>query len=245
MEQENIQTNNIREQILGKIKSGEVNMKPKYYFMLRLCLLAMTIFFAFLLSTILVSYVLFSIEVSGQVFLLGFGAKGFYNFFMALPWFILILDIILVVFIDWLLKSFRFGYNSPILILFVVTLVSITSLGSLLNFTSFHKSLMQRAEKKNLPFAESFYVGLRKSHTTQGIFRGEIVSIGGTTTFFMKYNDFDFDNLGQDETIEVFVPQGMDIYAISLLPGDKVFIAGEKISGGIRAYGVRKLTFDE
>ncbi len=244
METHNIQSNNLKDQILQKIKSGEVHMKPKYYFVLRVVALAVTIFLTVILSIILVSYVLFSINVSGQFFLLGFGARGFYQFLMALPWFILVLDILLVVFLDWLLKSFRFGYNSPILILFVITLVSITALATLLNFTSFHRALMQRAERNGLPIAGGFYIGLRGSHGSHGMFRGEIVSIEGTTTFYIKRNDFDRD-MTSDDTIEVFTPDHMDVYSTSLSPGDQVFIAGDKIPSGIRAYGIHKLTTNQ
>jgi lysylphosphatidylglycerol synthetase-like protein (DUF2156 family) len=145
METEKLQ-NDIKNQILEKIKSGEVNMKPKYYFILKLVALALTVFLTFILSTMLVSYVIFSIKISGQVFLLGFGAKGLYHFFIALPWFILFLDLVLIFFLDWLLKSFKFGYNSSVMFLFVVTLVSITVLASLINSTSFHRDMMIRAE---------------------------------------------------------------------------------------------------
>lgn len=244
MENENIQPHNITNQILEKIKSGEVNMKPKYYFMLKLIALGVTIFLTSIFSTILVSYVLFSIKVSGQFFLLGFGIKGFYHFFMALPWLILILDMLLIVFLDWLLKGFRFGYNSPILMLFVFTLVAITILASLLNFTSFHNSLMQRAERKNLPLAGSFYDGLRKSHGSQGTFRGKIISIESTTTFSMMHNDFDMND-EDNNTVEVFVPDTVNMYAMSLVPGDQVFIAGERIPTGIQAYGIHKLTAEQ
>ncbi len=240
MNTDNTEINNIKNQILNKIKSGEVNMKPKYYFVLKLILLGLTIFLTFVLSSIIVSYVLFSIKVSGQFFLLGFGAKGFYRFIMALPWLILFVDVALILFLDWLLKSFRFGYNSPVLFLFIGTLASITLFGSLINFTSFHKGLLQMAERKNLPIAGGFYVGLRKSHGNQGMFRGEVISIEGTTTFYMKYNDYDLN--ADDMAVEVFLPDNANVYSLSLSPGDEIFIAGDKIAGGIRAYGMRKLT---
>lgn len=243
METETSQQNNIKNQILDKIKSGEVNMKPKFYFKLRLIALIVTIFLTFILSITLVSYVLFSISIGGGMSLLGFGAKGIYHFFMALPWFILLLDVLLIVFLDWLLKSFRFGYNSSVLFLFVVTLVSITALASIINSTSFHKNLMYKAENNNLPVAGSFYIGLRKSHGNQGMFRGEIVSIEGTSTIYIKHNDFDIDD--NDKIIRIIVPINTDITSFPLNIGDNIFIAGDVIDDEIRAYGLHKLTQDE
>ncbi len=239
METEKIQ-NDIRNQILEKIKSGEVNMKPKYYFIIKLMALALTVFLTFILSAMLVSYVLFSIKISGQFFLLGFGAKGLYQFFIALPWFILAIDLVLIFILDWLLKSFRFGYNSSVMFLFVVTLVSITVLAYLINSTSFHRDMMIRAEGKKLPIAGGFYNDLRRSHKSQGLFRGEILSIEGTSTFFIKYRDF--DSRIEGDTAKIVVPNSIDLFSTGVIVGDTVFIAGDSVDGEIHAYGIRKLT---
>lgn len=241
METEKLQ-NDIKNQILEKIKSGEVNMKPKYYFILKLVALALTVFLTFILSTMLVSYVIFSIKISGQVFLLGFGAKGFYHFFIALPWFILGIDVVLIFFLDWLLKSFKFGYNSSVMFLFVVTLVSITVLASLINSTSFHKDMLIRAEGRGLPIAGGFYSDLRRSHKSQGLFRGEIMSIEGTSTFFIKY--IDQNSVIDGSVAKIIVPNSIDIFSLGAVIGDTVFIAGDAVNGEIHAYGIRKLTND-
>jgi hypothetical protein len=239
METEKIQ-NDIKNQILEKIKSGEVNMKPKYYFIIKLVALALTVFLTFILSTMLVSYVIFSIKISGQFFLLGFGAKGLYHFFIALPWFILGIDVLLIFFLDWLLKSFKFGYNSSVMFLFVVTLVSITVLASLINSTSFHRDMMLRAEGRGLPIAGGFYNDLRRSHKSQGLFRGEIMSIEGTSTFYIRYVDQNSNVDG--DTAKIVVPNSIDIFSLGAMIGDTVYIAGDSINGEIHAYGIRKLT---
>lgn len=240
MENKTTQQNNFTDQILNKIKSGEVSMKPKYYFVIKLFALGISTFLIFILSSVLVSYVLFSIKASGQLYLLDFGPRGVYRFLMALPWIILVLDLLLIVFIDWLLKSFRFGYNSSVAFLFVVTMVSITALATCINYTSFHKMLLVRAENKDLPFGGGFYEGMRKSHGRQGIYHGEIVSIESTSTFYIKYKDFDFDI--DNDLVRVEVPDGYDVFTLFLAPGDKVFVAGDKNELGISAFGVRKLT---
>jgi hypothetical protein len=190
----------------------------------------------------LVSYVIFSIKISGQVFLLGFGAKGLYHFFMALPWLILATDLVLIFFLDWLLKSFKFGYNSSVMFLFVVTLVSITVLASLINSTSFHRDMMIRAEGRGLPIAGGFYNDLRRSHKSQGLFRGEIMSIEGTSTFFIKY--IDQNSMVSGDVAKIIVPNSIDIFSLGAVIGDTVFIAGDVVDGEIHAYGIRKLTND-
>lgn len=239
MNSENQQLNKIKEQIFEKIKSGEVSMKSKYYFLIKIILLAVTIFVTFLLSAFIVSYVLFSIKTSGNVLLLGFGARGFYHFILTLPWIILSIDVILILFLDWLLKSFRFGYNSPVLFLFIGTLASITLLAYLINLTSFHNSVMRISEVRRIPVAGDFYRGLKKSHVGQGVFLGEVISINGTSTFYIKYSDYGRD---ANDTVRVVIPEEFSVYSMSINPGDRIFIAGDKNPDEIRAYGFRKLT---
>ncbi|MBA3732775.1 hypothetical protein H0W91_00130 [Patescibacteria group bacterium] len=229
------QNNNLKDLVLRKIESGELSMKPKYYFVLKVSLLIFIAFVTFMLSALLVSYILFSLREGGQFFLIGFGTRGLYEFFMVFPWLLLGLDILLLLFLDWLLKSFRFGYNSPIIYLFSGSLLLITVLGSLINFTSFHDNMMRRAEGKNLPFAGGLYDGLRKSH--DGLFLGTIVAIEG--------NEFMITNSDNDprfsETIKVIATINADIQNRFSL-GDKVFIAGDVVNGAIHAYGVHAVT---
>ncbi len=243
MNEENTQQNNITNDILQKIKTGQVSMRPRYHFVIKLVALAITIFVTFILSSFIVSYVIFSIKTSGQTSLLDFGPRGLYHFILALPWFILVADVLLITFIDWLLKSFRFGYKSSVLFLLVVTMVSITVLATIINYTSFHKILLRKAENRNLPVAGGLYMGIRMSHGNNGMFRGEIISIESTSTFYIKHTDYDGDETGQ--IVEIFTPTNSDVFTLFLQPGDEVFVAGDKIAGGIRAYGIRKLTESE
>jgi hypothetical protein len=234
MNEINTQNNNLKEQILNKIKSGEVAMRPKAYFVCKVFLLMFVSFLTFIVSVILVSYLLFSIRVGGGIFLLGFGTRGFYEFILIFPWILLLINILLLLILDSLLKRFKFGYNRPMLYLFLVTLTAITFLASLINFTPFHKELMSRAEGQKLPMVGGFYKGLRVSHKGQGIFRGKVASTS-VNSFTLERNEYDVGL--EDMPIKVFVPPGMDMRDI-LKVGDQVFIAGDLVNSEIRAYGI-------
>ncbi len=231
------QNYNIKEKILKKIETGEVAMRPKAFFMLKVFLLLFIVLLTFIASILLVSYLLFSISVGGGIFLLGFGTKGFYEFILVFPWILLLINIGLLVILDLLLKRFKFGYNRPILYLFLISLVAITLFGFLINFTPFHSKLMHRAEGKRLPMFGGFYSGLRGSHKGQGIFRG-IVASTSVDTFTLKRNDYDIDL--DDFPIKVLTPPGMKVLSL-LQVGDQVFIAGDLINGEIHAYGITKI----
>lgn len=240
MNTENIKQNmDIKNAVFEKIESGEVSMRSKNFFLFKVILLIFTVIVALIVSSLLVSYILFSITVGGHINLLGYGAKGIYEFFMVFPWIIFLVDVALLLFIDWQLKSFRFGYNSPVIYLFLGTFMIITIFGSLINFTSFHMGMMRRAEDRRLPVAGSLYSGLRRSHSSYGIYRGTVEAVDGNVITLL-HNDDDSDL--DDGLIRVVAPAGINLSNMVKV-GDDVFVAGDATtSSQIQAYGITRFT---
>lgn len=237
MEENNKQIN-IKEEVLNKIESGQIKMKSKTHFLFRLALMSFTIFFIFMISAFLISYIWFSLRTGGQIFLLSFGAKGFYNFILALPWFLLIINIFLLFFLDWLLKSFEFGYKSPILYLFMGTFVVITLAGTALNMTPFHLKMMKRAEEKKFPLP-GFYGDISTPKQTK-TFKGFVRTIDGNT-FTIEYSHY---SPGRSSTTRVVANPNIKL-SDYLINGDYVFVAGSLNKDEIRAYGIKKIVLEQ
>ena len=96
---------------------------------------------------------------------------------------------------------------------------------------------MYRAEEQHLPFGGGFYAGIRKSHRSIGIFRGEVLSISGQT-LIIKHNDYEND--GIDQIINVVMPSSFDLRSVKV--GDLILVAGDVVNNDIMAYGMRELT---
>ncbi len=237
MENEKTENNKIAESVLKKIEIGEVKMKSRRYFLFKVGLLLALIFLTFLTSVTLVSYLLFSLKTGGYLFLLGFGTKGIYKFLLVLPWFLLCFNALLLFFLDYLLKRFRFGYNSPLIYLFLGTLFLVTIFSYLINFTSIHRAVMHRAMEERLPIGNHFYKNIRMSHKNKGIIRGEVVSIGED---FITIRHMKYDRDGGLEE-KIFIQNGANLDSFIEI-GDEVFIAGDIASGTqMSAYGVRRI----
>lgn len=229
----------VKSKVLEKIESGQVKMTPKLYFYFKIAVALAMIFSALLLSSFLISYIIYSLRIGGRIYLLSYGARGIYEFFMIFPWFVLVIDILILFFIDWLMKGFSFGYKSSIIFLFLGTFVLITVLGSLINFTIFNRAMMFRAEYNNLPVLSSYYDGIRRSHSRSGVFRGFIKSVG-EGSFILVHDDYDDDTI--DGQIMVILPPNSNISGI-IKVGDEVFVAGDiSTTSQIWAYGVSKIT---
>ncbi len=237
MNEELIKTNDLKQKVLDQIQKGQVKMRPRVFFLFQVIALSFLVILIFLISVLLVSYMLFLVKTNGSLLLLGFGKRGLYEFFLVFPWLILIVDILLLFFLDFLLKKFKFGYHSPIIYLFLGTMVVIVVSGSLPTFSSVHGNFMRKAEHQNLPIAGSFYQDIRFSHQEKGIFRGEVISLQNNS-FIIKSRTHDLDQ--KEVLVKVIFP--LNISTTSLVSiGEEVFVAGDLVDGEIRAYGIGKL----
>jgi len=230
---------NIRSQVLEKITSGKINMTPRFYFVLKIVALVVVVLLTLMVSSLLISFIIFSLMASGRLVLLGFGARGFLNFFLLFPWLLLVVEILLLIALERLLKHFRLGYRSSFSTLIAVILCMSLVISVVINSTSFHRMLQDRAEKSGLPLVGDYYRGLRRSQPNEEIFRGVVSDV--STSSFVLNPQLDSDDAVIPKYI-VFLPAGS---ASSSLPlaGDTVFVAGQLRAGNtIQAYGLQKLS---
>ena len=104
----------IKAKVLEKINRGDVHRRPRAYFVAQITVVIALLAVAFALSVFVLSFVIFSVRESGQQFLLGFGQRGIVTFFALFPWIAFVLDILLLVAIEWLSRYFKFGYRLPV-----------------------------------------------------------------------------------------------------------------------------------
>ncbi len=246
MEKE-IQKNNIEQNtetlkntLLERIKSGKINMKSKRHFVFQIVILSAIVFLTFVVAVLLASYILFGLHATQESSLLGFGARGIETFILLFPWGLLLLFILLLLALDVLVKRFKFGYHRPFVYLFVISAVSITTIGFIVAVTPFHGNLLRQAEQKNLPMMSGFYDHLRRSHSDTGVFRGTIISVA-EDSIVVLYDDV--DDMHINATTSIFIsPEFKHNPEVSV--GDRVFVAGDIVGDHLKAYGLKILPFD-
>jgi hypothetical protein len=225
--------NKIKDRVLQKIQSGEVSMRPRFHFMLQLVALVLVVFFILMTSSLLISYVIFSLVESGRLVLLGFGFRGILTFFTSLPWMLILIEIVLIVLLEYLLKQFKLGYRSSFSTLFLVILCMSVAISLIIDSTSLHHTLQGRAEKGGLPFVREYYRGIIRTLPNEEIFRGTAMVVG-TSTFVL-------DSTTDGEKYLVALPPGLSLG----LPeqGQMVFVAGILLPNNVvQAYGFQKLS---
>lgn len=225
----------IKNFVLKKIHLGEIHKQPRVYFVAQITLVIVVVVLTLVVSVFAVSFALFSIHESGELFLLGFGIRGFLTFLSLFPWLTLVIAALLVFLLEWLLRHFKFSYRRPILYVFFTAICLIFVGGLLIFMTPLHTILLDKADKNELPIFGEMYENIRMPHEDRGEFRGVVVSIA-TSTLTITHNDRDRDV--DDGTRIITVPQGFDASQFHI--GDRVYVAGNIASDTITAYGLEK-----
>ena len=252
MNENNKQPNNqvdslrdMKSRVLAEIKTGKINMRPRFYFVIQVVALIVVAFITLLISSFLVSFIIFSIVESGRMFAFGFGLRGFFIFFALFPWVLFLIEIGLIVLLQWLIKQFKFGYRTSFAVLLLVILCVSVGISIIIESTPIHPALLRRAEQKSLPIFGVLYRGIHRPPPQDGFIRGTISAI--STSSFTMIQTIDADDgstTAQTTNVILPVPQlvgGLSVSGLSV--GDTVLVVGEQFKDHvIRAFGIQKLS---
>jgi hypothetical protein len=234
----------VKSSILGKIMAGEVKMRSKKYFTIRLIVLIVVAILVLLISSLLVSFIVFSISVSGRSALLGFGWKGIGTFLLTFPWVWLAIDAILLIVLDNLLNRFKFGYRLPLMYLLLINIALSVGVGVIIDQTRLHRDLEMDAGHGQLPFFNGMYTHVRRPPHEEGVFRGTVLQVSNDS-FTIVDADPDIDpNATSTATstppITVLMPPSTDVQIIVHV-GEEVIVAGDVNGNTIRAFGIQEI----
>jgi len=233
---DHLSPNHIKESVLLKIAQEKLVMQPRHFFVFRWISFLLVALFVLVLSVLTISFAAYSIHESGEVFLLGFGARGWYTFFSLFPWLLVLFTFAGIIILEMLARGFTTAYRVPVLYLFAGFVVLCALLGWSVAQTPFHDVLSEYAEKNNHPFLNGWYERLSLPNEEYGEFRGTVVSIE-KEYFMVSHNDGDSD---EDDGLRKVVPlKGTRVIDIKV--GDELYIAGELEDGVIYSYGIGKL----
>lgn len=227
---------NIKEKVLERISTEQLSMRPKYFFILKAAALITIGILVLIISIIICDLILFSLRINGHLPLLGFGSRGLWMFFQFFPWGLLMFDAVLVFLLERLLRQFRYGYQTPVLLLlFALAIVTLSSGIFIDRATDLNEQLLDRAHEHRLfaPLNE-YYDQAGQTRNEEGICRCVIMAVGGDS--LTAYDE----SLGTTTVFTVFTPPSQNATA-TLKVGDVVYIAGDKQEHSIRAFGVQKI----
>lgn len=220
--------------LIDKIKKGEIKMRPKWHFVLKTLLIILSIIAASLFILYLTSFIFFTLRLSGVWYLPKFGFRGMGPLFFSLPWFLLLSAALLIVVLEILVRRFSFVYRRPILYTVLGVILLVLLGGFLINKTSMHPALFQRADRGRLPIMGSMYRGYGMPDL-EDVHRGIVSEI----------TDEGFVFQSQDNRLFTVITSGSRFSREQEIQKDNaVIVLGKAEDGVIKAAGVRVIDDD-
>ncbi len=229
----------LNKEILSQIKEGKVEMKSRWFFVLRTLLGILGVFLLSLCLIFLVSFILFGLRKSGVALAPGFGPQGFILFAMSLPWMLILITAAFLAVLEILIRKYSFVYKKPILYSLIGVFVATTLITLLLPSFSLHNSIFRAYQPEvgdreaDMPPIGRFYRGFGMPHPSD-LLRGVVVDFSTGTLVIANENGVTSSVILNDFT-KIFPGTDMGI-------GDELLIFGPRSTSGIiRAFGIREI----
>jgi hypothetical protein len=224
------------DKIEEKIKSGQVKMRAKSYFIVKTILNILAGVLIGLAAIFLISFILFTLRINGIWLMPGLGFRGLMTFFISLPWILILVGLLFLLALEFFVKKYTFAYRKPVVYSVLALLLFVGLAGILVDKTPLHNQWLQKADNHNLPFAGKFYRGY-KQMPVENTYVGKIQNLGGQSFELVdKENQIFFIEV-TDQT-RIFRHQ-------TLKAGDLVMVMGQlNDEQQIMALGIRKIEQD-
>ena len=221
--------------VLEQIRTDKISMHSKayYYAKVGLAILLALVFFG--VSMLVFYYIVFLLRASGRSLLVGFGSRGFLFYLEAFPWWILAVDVLLVIMLERLVRQFKFAYRSPAL----YVLAGLLAVSALAGYGLAHTRLGGDRPNGGQQSAGIFNDARRAPLPERGVCRCTITAIDGAQLSVV-------DTENGDLPLTVVLPaDDAHVHSQGLQVGDKVFIAGDLRGGILYAFGLHRVAPDE
>ena len=183
-------------------------------------------------SVIIGSFIVFSLRVTGVLFLPRFGFPGLRIFLFSFPWILGLIVLVLVLLIWGLAKKSSLVYSKPLLYSILAIFILVLLGSFLFEKTRVHNVLFKRAQDFKLPLMGEMYrgYGLR---SIENVFIGEVREV--------IENSFSIKTREGKTFQVVFSGKTRFPFGKEVKVGDLLIVMGREQNGTILASGIRKI----
>ena len=228
MEKEN--NNSIAKKITSKIERGEVEMKPRLYFLTQFFLWVVLIASLSLITLYVGSLIIFTLRVNDIHLFRGMGIRALRPIISSFPWFVVALLLALVFVTGVAIKKSKISYKKPLLYSFIAILTLALFAGFLIDRSSFHDRLWQGARQNEVRFVEGMYRRMSNIDIENAYF-GNLKEEKGD--WFIATDEDEF-------ILDMTNARGRRVF-LEAEDGDKVLVIGEVEGGELKVYHFKRL----
>lgn len=222
--------NELKNNLIDKIKAGDINMKPRWHFVLRSLLIIFGVITASLVVVYLLSFVLFTLRQSGVGFLPLYGVRGISLFVMNSPWLLIGSAGITFIALQLLVHKYSFSYRQPLLYS-VMSVIALVLFGAYaIEQTPMHQRLQEITKERNVPVVGAMYRDVMERQP-------ELVTVGYVTAV----TESGLEIVSREkEQLSVYISNATKQKPDSLYQtGDIVMVFGDRDGEIIEALGIR------
>lgn len=217
--------------VINTIKSGEIRMHSRSYFIARTLLAVVSAVLVFFFILFISTFIIFALQENGGFFATGFGPVGWLIFLGSLPWSLLLLSIALILVLWLLLRRYAIVYHQPFLYILLILIVVISLACFFFSAGAIHGGIYRYVSRNPIPVVTGVYEF--ETAPMNGIYRGEVVMLA-TSSFVLE------DALGQTSTVFIIPAASSELEELG--PGDYVIIYGRGVATAtIQASGVETI----
>ena len=220
--------NNLQNNILEKIKTGEVKMTSKQFFFMKWFTMGITSLFFLIFATYIFAYVIFLFSDNGLMIIPFDTESNILKFIIEIPWTLVFLGLISVFIFSITSKNFYKIYKKPFLTFFFSILMVIVLSHLILLETGTMKQLKEQAYSAGIHLVPTKLLQFRSSQTSS-IFIGIVTATTSNSIIISDRNsqrqELFFEN--PNEITDEFIDKKINAYVERL--NDKNIIKSLKI----------------
>lgn len=222
--------NTFKDNIIQKIKTGEVDMKPRWHFVLKTSMFFVGLIIVSVLAVYFLSFLMFVLHRTGVWFTPTFGLRGVIFFVVSSPWIIITLVAIFLALLYLLITHYAFSYKKPLVYSMIGVVLFVIALSSLIQQAAVHERVNLFIERHEVPGFTTLYRG-NTGIRPDGLTIGRVVELN-TDGFFFE------DEFGENVMV-IIDERTKQPPMIEYQIGDELLIFGETEGEILRAYGIR------
>ena len=224
----------IRDGVISKIKRGEVKMRPKSYFISKTVLIFLFTALFSLFALYLGSFIVFILQENAILAFSYMGMEGFKLAFLSFPWYLMLLVLSIVIFIEVIVKRFSLVYRRPFIYSILAIFLLVVAGSAMVSTTSVHRSFFDLAEQERLPVMGGMYRHFGDLDI-EHVHMGEILEIkNGHITMELEDGDMVHLNITKDT-------KGHRRVSEELKEGEYIVVIGERVNGTVEVVRFRGL----
>ncbi len=166
----------LKDNLLASIKTGQIDMKPKWHFVLKSLFYVSGLLLSVLLGMYFLSFILFVLRESGLWWTPGFGFAGLVFFVTMSPWLLIAITLVFLVTVYLLARHFGHNYRHRAAYTLIGVVLLVIGGASLIDYLAVHDRVRDMTDGRHIPGVSPLYRQSRDHHP-RDITPGQIIAI--------------------------------------------------------------------